>query len=180
MKEMATKDYTKSYITTALFQLMEVKPYSEITISEIVKKAGVGRVTYYRNFKSKEDIIIQYFDIKKDEFKDRRRYDISEKDRHLSIIMDVFENFKEHKEIMKLITKAHIDFIYLDYLNKNMVENFKDNFQNSNKYTPYIYAGALYNISMQWLKNDCQESIKDISLVMYDSVFPNNIKTPIN
>lgn len=43
----------KLYISEALILLLEKKEFSEITIKEITKKAGVNRSTYYRNFKSK-------------------------------------------------------------------------------------------------------------------------------
>lgn len=48
----------KTYIMEAFILLLEEKSFSEITIKEITKKAGVNRSTYYRNFDSKEDIII--------------------------------------------------------------------------------------------------------------------------
>lgn len=42
----------------SLIALMKEKEYSKITISEITKKAGVGRATYFRHVKSKEELII--------------------------------------------------------------------------------------------------------------------------
>lgn len=52
----------KEYLFTALIQLMEQRPYDKITITDIAKKAGVSRMSYYRAFKSKEDILIRYSD----------------------------------------------------------------------------------------------------------------------
>ena len=44
---------------TALILLMETKPYEKITITEITKKAGVSRMAYYRNYESKDDILLK-------------------------------------------------------------------------------------------------------------------------
>lgn len=55
-------DYTKHYIVQALFRLMADYSYEKISILDIVKKAGVGRATFYRYFKSKEDVIKFYFE----------------------------------------------------------------------------------------------------------------------
>ena len=44
-------------IYTALLQLMEQKPYEEITITDIVRRAGVSRMAYYRNYDSKDEIL---------------------------------------------------------------------------------------------------------------------------
>ena len=44
-------------VEEALAFLIDKKAFSEITISELVKKAGIARSTFYRNYESKEDII---------------------------------------------------------------------------------------------------------------------------
>lgn len=44
----------------ALIILMAEKPFNKITITEIVKKAGVSRTAFYRNYNTKEDIIQKY------------------------------------------------------------------------------------------------------------------------
>ena len=46
---------------TALLILMEQKTYEEITITDIAKRAGVSRMSYYRLYRSKDDILIQHF-----------------------------------------------------------------------------------------------------------------------
>ena len=52
-RELSVSDY----ITNSLFELMKKKPYADISITEITDKAKVNRVSFYRNFISKEDII---------------------------------------------------------------------------------------------------------------------------
>lgn len=42
----------------SLIILMKEKVYSKITINEITEKSGVGRATYFRHVKSKEELII--------------------------------------------------------------------------------------------------------------------------
>ncbi|MDE7108180.1 MAG: TetR/AcrR family transcriptional regulator, partial [Clostridiales bacterium] len=44
-------------ITTALFELLEKTPFAQITISELCKKAGVARKTFYRNFNDKTAVV---------------------------------------------------------------------------------------------------------------------------
>lgn len=46
-------------ITEALILLMQKQPYHTITITELTKKAGVSRVSFYRKFTSKDDILLQ-------------------------------------------------------------------------------------------------------------------------
>ena len=46
----------KECIVSALLQLIKEKPLSAITISELTARAGVSRMTFYRNYHSKEEI----------------------------------------------------------------------------------------------------------------------------
>ena len=49
---------SKTWITESLLKLMEEKDFSKITITEIIKNADLTRQTFYRNFDSKEDILM--------------------------------------------------------------------------------------------------------------------------
>jgi len=57
-RKNTTNAIIRESITEALLILMKQKPFAQITITEIVQKAGVGRVTFYRNYFSKEDVLV--------------------------------------------------------------------------------------------------------------------------
>ena len=48
---------SQSAIADALLNLMEEKPYTRISVSEICKSAGVSRQTFYTLFASKDNVI---------------------------------------------------------------------------------------------------------------------------
>ncbi len=60
-KNQANK-LARECIVTALMQLLKEKPLSAISISELTERAGVSRMTYYRNYQSKEDIFSSYLE----------------------------------------------------------------------------------------------------------------------
>lgn len=63
-KDMYTTNvFIKECIAQALSKLIESKHLSDIKITELARIAGVSRMSYYRNFKSKEEIFSSYFDI---------------------------------------------------------------------------------------------------------------------
>ena len=49
-------------IEDGLMKLLEEKDFAKITVSEIVKKADVGRRTFYRLYEGKEDVLHRFFD----------------------------------------------------------------------------------------------------------------------
>ena len=60
MDKMTYNQTVKEAIAIALVQLMKRKNFEDISVSEIVKIAGVGRSSFYRNFESKKDVLSYY------------------------------------------------------------------------------------------------------------------------
>lgn len=54
---MNTKRPTRKLICNALLDLLEEKPLDEITITELAKRAGVSRASFYRNFENIYDVL---------------------------------------------------------------------------------------------------------------------------
>ena len=93
---------TKSWIFEAVMLLMDEKPYDKITVSDITKKAGVARQTFYRNYNDKDDVVFEYiarifsaesFALEKDK-KD---------DRNIIVLMIDYAYMANNKETLKKI-----------------------------------------------------------------------------
>jgi AcrR family transcriptional regulator len=59
-KRVSLPDTAGTYLAYALVDLMEKKPLEEISITELTKKAGVSRMSYYRSFDSKQHILEEH------------------------------------------------------------------------------------------------------------------------
>lgn len=57
MAENAQSKRSKKWISDALTELMRKKPFNEITVKDITDKAGVARLTFYRHFETKEEVL---------------------------------------------------------------------------------------------------------------------------
>ena len=64
------KNQTRHLIINSLLELLEKRDYSTITINMIVDHAGLGRRTFYRYFKTKDDAMKQITTLLMDEFAD--------------------------------------------------------------------------------------------------------------
>lgn len=165
---------TKESLKDALFALMKEKEYPSITMSEVAQKAGNGRATLYRHFQSKQDIINFYFEKYNAIFQDLKSITIRSKDDFYEVIFRVFSTLKDNKEIVKLLISAHPEFMYLDFMNTALVRNFEQNGYIVSRYSPYYFMGSLFNVTMQWVQNDCEESVRQITDFYYDHLF--NVK----
>lgn len=166
------EEYSKYYITQALFKLMQEYEYEKISVTDIVKKAGVGRVTFYRHFKNKEDVILFYFEHNRKSFQLEQHFFARTREDYLQVVTSVFRLFRENAPTLKLLRRARLEYIYLDYLNKHFAQKFKEDHPESDGYAPYLYAGMLFNVSMAWLDNDCRESPEQLALAMVNAIYP--------
>lgn len=155
------KNEIDSKITNALLALMEEKDYKDISITDIVNKAGLSRVTYYRHFNDKEEIIIRYFEITKNRFVEQSRVKDLESDKNYEvIILSLFLFFKANIKANKCLRKAGLDSELLKFLSTEFLENLPVKLD---KYVALFVAGALFNVLINWLDNDCKDSIEEVS-----------------
>lgn len=154
---MKSKDISQK-ITDALLSLMKENDYDSISITDIVNKAGLSRVTYYRHFNSKEDILIRYFELTKSKFIEQTK--INGPDNNEMMIINLFYYFKANKEANKVLRKAKLDNQLLSFLSNEFLDNLPVKLD---KYVAYFIAGALYNVLINWLDNDCNDSVDEVS-----------------
>ncbi len=159
---MRQKDIEKA-ITNALLELMKTEEYSKISITDIVEKAGLSRVTYYRHFNSKEEILIRFFEEAKAKFAENNK--IVGPDTNELMILNLFIYFKSNMEVNKCLVKANLDMEILKFLSNEFLEMLPEKID---KYFAYFVAGALFNVFIHWLENDCKDSIEQVSRPFID------------
>lgn len=150
---------------------MEEYEFDKISVTDIARKAGVGRATFYRYFKCKEDIIVGYFERYKKQFLYGMRLYPRCREDYIQVVTKVLATFKEHMEQFKLIRKARLEYIYLDYLNKHFNLTFKEEYPEENGYAPYCYAGMLFNVSMAWLDGGCRDTVETLAESIVNAIY---------
>lgn len=153
-------------IVEALFEMMNQKPFSEITVTDIIEQAHVARATYYRNFYSKEDIIRYFLEIMQSEL--MKELPSSKMD-----AMDI-EQFLEPK-LMERTLELSFKYclkskFYLMSLQRNglgsviqetlavFAGNVTIESNSQQRYRMLFLQGALYSVIVQWLSNGAVES----------------------
>lgn len=162
MEKMTYNEYTKHYIVEALGILLENKSFADITVKEIVEKAGVGRATFYRNFQDKEAVLTYKLkEIAKNFDKEINKKPES-KEVFYYVLAKMLCCLNKNKNLMKNMFKSNVEYLYFDFLNSSMKYVFKEKTSILNKYVHLGYSGALYNISRAWIIDDCKGDIIEI------------------
>ena len=152
------------YITNSLFELMNAKPYNDISITEITDKANVNRVSFYRNFTSKEDIIDKWIKFTTQNFLSKS--DISyQKDSTLDYFTKLFTHLEKYKTEAMLIYKANLFNLLKNEFDNNLINLHKKEYGN---YKSYFLAGGIFNVYYFWLINGCMETPHQVAEKLVD------------
>lgn len=157
----------KSSITNALLELLRQKNISDISITEIVERAGVARASFYRNYASKESVLTTLIDDVLEDYRSTLR-DVREYFYTYENVMRSFEYFKRYGKYALELHKLGYGSLILEKLNQFHEEVAGTMPYNSiERYRLYIYIGALYNTAMVWLQNGADKSVQEITDMFY-------------
>lgn len=88
----------KDRIEIAFLELLGKKPYSDISVTDIIREAEVARVSYYRNYSSINDIANSIMDKMAEEFQ-KNLYPLlnsADEDKLRSYLLDCIGQYRKH------------------------------------------------------------------------------------
>ncbi|HWG02837.1 MAG TPA: TetR family transcriptional regulator [Trebonia sp.] len=68
---MTTKPSARDRLAQAAFELFDEHGYEQTTVDDITERAGLGRTTFFRYYRSKEDVIFPDHDLMVKQLRDR-------------------------------------------------------------------------------------------------------------
>jgi AcrR family transcriptional regulator len=165
------KKITQESILIALLSLMEKQPFTQITITQIAKVAGVSRMAFYRNHASKEDVIVRHLADLYEEFNEIVRQ-MKSPDKHGMVTL-FFAFFKKKSAFIEKLVESRLAHLFFEQLVNQVAEFFqthedkaKDNPAHV-RYIAHFTAGGLYSVLLEWIKNNTRESVEEVTqLVM--------------
>ncbi len=159
-----SEKYVNQYIVSALFDLMKNKKYDDISITEITKKAGVSRVSFYRNFNSKEEIIQKWIEDTTNGFLENS--DINyKKDTTKDYFVKLFNHLEKNKEYSTLIYNAGLIYLLKIEFENRILKIYEKEY---GCYKSYFLAGGIFNVYYYWLMNGCKETPDAIANKLVD------------
>lgn len=131
-------------ITEALLILMQKQPFQEITVMELTKKAGVGRVSFYRNYDSKESVLVAKLD--EEVIKWWGTFSpTSTKD----YITALFEHCLDVKEILILLYKQRLSHLLIENINNCF--GFLGGDKDEVAYSKACLSGCVFGVLNEWI-----------------------------
>lgn len=104
--------YVIEHLKNALLKLLSEKSLNDISISELVETAEVGRASFYRNYEQKEDILKAHINCLFrewiDEWQQNKGSPLSEQ------IRIMIAHFEKHRDFYKLLNDRNLTYLLKD------------------------------------------------------------------
>lgn len=175
----ATAIRSQRWIVDSLLSLMEQKPYAEITVRDICKKADLSRQTFYNVFDSKDEVLC--FRLRNEYQRQFARFCNNESITVPEIVEAFTAVLLEDKRVLSLMIDNGLEDIISSEISK-CVSMFASRFvkaENDNELLPYsiaLVSGALAEMLVYWFKRDEPISIDKLTSLLTDFLSGNLYK----
>lgn len=159
--------FTRMCIAQAVIELMKNDSIEKITVSAVVKRAGVSRMTFYNYYHTLVDALTDYLEelvaeylVESEKDKDAGNYlEYS----HILFSLNFFDRYADYFLTM---TANHLQYILMDGIN-DFMQKYSDNYTGHSAYELYCYSGGLLNTFLKWEEGGKKESPEVIAEVLF-------------
>lgn len=151
--------YVIEHLKNALLKLLSEKAINDISISELVEKAQVGRASFYRNYESKEDILKAHIDdLFREWINEWHENNGSPMSEQIRIMI---AHFEKHRDFYRLLNDRS-----LTYLLKDAIIGIcgpKPEYEKVQAYASAFVSYTLYGWIDVWFQRGMRESADEIA-----------------
>ena len=157
-KRKIANQNVKDRLFSALVEFAGHKDWSKLTVTELIQKSGVARASFYRNFKSVEELIdygIQQMSLYYHEGKPF----LEDGFRSREVMLYKFQFYKKYAGLVLAFHHAKLGATLLDIITDCEIDAGGDMPVNSiTRYELYYFSGAFYNMLLCWLEDGMKET----------------------
>jgi AcrR family transcriptional regulator len=153
---------SRQLVNSALMQLLVEKRYEEISIQDIVERAGVGRSTFYAHYYDKEDVQSSVMQEILESFKE----ELAERTGGQGIVpgLELFRHFQQHHQHFEALLRGPVGEKLWEAAHTALSASIEQTLSNHPVYTcnsspafplPVVakyLAGAFLNLLKWWLQ----------------------------
>lgn len=169
------KKLSREKIEQAFIELIQNKEITEINVTDLVKKAGVNRSTFYVNY-------VDIYDLA-DKIREKMYHDVLQlyddeaiKGKHSYDYLKLFRHIKENQKYYNTMFKLKFDFI--NYCDNPLDVNDAIRYLGTDKYLEYhleFFKAGVSAIIKKWLLNNCMESPEEMVEIIKSEYHGKNI-----
>ncbi|MCD8007248.1 MAG: TetR/AcrR family transcriptional regulator [Oscillospiraceae bacterium] len=151
--------YVKVQILNATVSLLAERDFEEISVSEITERAQVSRNSFYRNYESKEDILLQHVRRLLGDW--RKDNDAAVSGSNAEMFGSLFQHLSDNREFYMLLRKRNLFHLFLDVLLEQ--SGPKPEMDNTWAYITAFIVHGTYGWIEEWVNRGMQDSGEEIT-----------------
>lgn len=160
--------YSQECIVDAFLILLGEKNLQDIRVTEICKKAGVARITFYKYYKTINDVLKAAVDFKFNEF--REELNAAKHGDDIKRILEIsITAIVTLRKPLKSLARSNMSGILLQYFTEAL-STLLPIFENDSelKRTKYLFlSGGVFNILSDWVSLGMKETPKKLAEQIY-------------
>ncbi len=165
---------SKKMLEDALIRLMATNEYSKITITQICQEADLSRRTFYRLYKTKDDILNEHMALLATSFIEK----IKEiKPKHYPEVAAVYFSFwQEHIDLLKLLKKNMLlDTLYnmAEKVAPSILQIVKPTIKSNEKILKFALSysiGGLNGMLIRWVEDNMNLSPEELKVILKQTI----------
>ncbi|MBU3093412.1 TetR/AcrR family transcriptional regulator [Clostridium sp. CF011] len=171
---------SEQWLLESFYRLLEKKSFKEISISEISKNAGLDRRTFYRHFKSTEELLEKYCQTIISEFTALllKQGTISKS----NVTIAYFSFWGNHLDFLNLLQRDNLLFFLLKEFDQLLIitretvmpEIKESSITKEEHYALAFHIGGFFNLLAKWLSQGAVESPEEMAAIMR-TLFPTQL-----
>ena len=147
------------YIKTALLQMMRKRSFDHISITELCEKAGVSRMSFYRNYSSKEDVLKRWCAEITDRFV--AESGINYRDNPLRQYFEtLFTHVLRYREMSFLLHRDGLLWIVKGDIDRVFFETYAGVYD---EYKMHFITGGIFDVYRFWIERGLRESPAELA-----------------
>lgn len=180
MKENRKTRYTKMVLQNSLFELMEKKPITKITIKELCENADINRTTFYAHYTDQYDLLTKIENETLSWAKEAiaSLTDKNDKYESIKVLEEIFRYFVENSKHLKILMSEKGDINFQKQMFTIIYQQCGISFssgadENSNirdEYFVFVVNGSI-GLLQHWLKNGMNRSAREMAEIIYNMAF---------
>lgn len=175
MKESRKTRYTKIALQNSLFELMEKKPITKITIKELCENADINRTTFYAHYTDQYDLLAK---IENETISWAREAIASltgktDKYENIKILEEIFQYFVENSKNLKVLMSERGDINFQKQVFTIIYQQCGISFSSGinpnirDEYFVFVVNGSI-GLLQHWLKNGMNRPAGEMAEIIYN------------
>ncbi len=173
---------SKKKLTRALYEIMDEKPYKDITITELCERASLSRPAFYQNFTKMDDVLVRLMNETINSAIEKTDFD---KIKNVHDLVDAYlKIFEDNEDKARILAKNNLAWFMVNQCTEvlasspkafDLFKKISPDVDKASCYADFFSAGLAYVLG-RWIMTDVKLPREEIVSYLTDALLGEDIR----